>query len=306
MWRGNLRSHHSIQSPTPYLYLLLKYLQVASHAIFKSMALYWYRRTITTLSHRTGVIRGFSSPRDNRHAAMQQKQKELFSMIDSHQDAATTTNSSDAISKTEPHTQEKEEQRKRLEQERKLLFHEAGVMTKSLYRSNLRCVNLIREGNQHDVADFEAREEEQKSERLNTSISASFSFQPPVDRNNELSSRALYYLAFAKESFNQEVDCLVSDPWREENLTRFLYLIRQGEERRKWVLEDYKFVDPYPDKWDEDSLVKWEDSAWKLIRETYKLNGWLFKDDFANDDKDYVDEGIDWDEDDNVEERKIK
>jgi len=188
----------------------------------------------------------------------------------------------------------------RISEERTTLFREAGILTKSLYRSSLRCVNFIREGNQHDLADFEAREEQQKTGRFKKDFTASFSFEPPVERENELSSRAMYYLAHAKESFHQEVDCLVADPWREEHLKRFIYLMRQGEEKRKWILEDYRFLDPYPHKWDEEQMQEWEGKAWKLIRETYALNGWLYQDDFTTDDEDYQDEGIDWDEDDDA------
>jgi len=236
---------------------------------------------------------------------MQQKQEDLFSMLDSHQVAQEIKSPDSRLHETKSNDESKDEiQVQRLQEDRVQLFKEAGMMTKALYRSCLRSVNLIRDGNQHDFADFEAREEEQKTDRLQKSISASFSFEPPVDRDNELSSRALYYLAYTKESFHQEVDCLVAEPWREDNLKRFLYLIKQGERKRKWVLEDYKFDDPHTNKWEEVKLEVWEAKAWKLIRETYDSNGWVYQDDFANNDEDYQDEGIDWDEDDDSDEIK--
>jgi outer membrane phospholipase A len=247
--------------------------------------------------------RWFSSRR-NRSAAMQQKQEDLFSMMDSHQVVAQENNSTDnRLHETKSNDESKDEvQVQRLQEDRVQLYKEAGMMTRALYRSCLRNVNLIRDGNQHDFADFEAREEEQKTGRLKKAITASFSFEPPVDRDNELSSRALYYLAYTKESFHQEVDCLEVEPWREDNLNRFLFLMKEGDEKRKWVLNDYKFDDPHANKLEEVKLEEWEAKAWKLIRETYDSKGWVYLDDFAKDDEDYKDEGIDWDEDDDSEE----
>eukprot|EP00558_Chaetoceros_sp_UNC1202_P005838 CAMPEP_0197256792 /NCGR_PEP_ID=MMETSP1429-20130617/76623_1 /TAXON_ID=49237 /ORGANISM="Chaetoceros sp., Strain UNC1202" /LENGTH=65 /DNA_ID=CAMNT_0042720461 /DNA_START=48 /DNA_END=241 /DNA_ORIENTATION=+ len=65
-------------------------------------------------------------------------------------------------------------------------------MTKSLYRTCIRCIKLLRNGNRYDEDDFQTREEEQKKQ---LESSTSFTFEPPVDRDNELSSRAQYYMA---------------------------------------------------------------------------------------------------------------
>jgi hypothetical protein len=136
----------------------------------------------------------------------------------------TLTQSSKEISL---HTLEKQE----LEKERIQLFQEAKAMTLSLYRTCIRCTKRIRHGNAYDEEQFQIREDEQKSNRIRSSPSKSLSFEPPVDRDNELESRALYYLAFTKEAFGQEVDCLTknkSSLWREEDISRFIYLLKQG------------------------------------------------------------------------------
>lgn len=199
---------------------------------------------------------------------------------------------------TEQDSQQEEQEIERLKNERLELLQDAGYMTRSLYRSCLRSIHLLRLGNANDMTDFQEREEKQKSDRLDR---RTFSFEPPVDRENELSSRALYYLAFLNESFHQEVDCLVSaDPWKEDQVTRFTHLMRQGEHRRKWILGDYKFDDPFSKQWDEEFFVDWEGRAQKLIRDTYELKGWLFQKDFINNDEDDSnnDIDIDWEEDD--------
>lgn len=233
---------------------------------------------------------------------LKQKQQDLFAMIDETQ-SVNQVGKRSKESTRDAQQQQQQQQLKWLQEQRSQLYHEAGIMTKSLYRCCLRCVNLIRHGNEHDMADFDAREEEQKKNRLKKEglNAASFAFELPVDRENELASRASYYHAFAHESFHQETDCLHANPWREENVTRFLYLIRQGEERRKWLLEEYKFKDPYPHKWDEGKLIDWEERAKKLIKETYETNGWSSHqgESISQDDEDAKhDDGIDWGDDD--------
>jgi hypothetical protein len=250
---------------------------------------------------------------------LQQKQRELLAMIESHHEKNSSSldstqdgnlivhNTNDSTSDTQQ--QRRQIQPTHLQEKRAQLFHDAGVMTKSLYRSCLRCIQLIRHGNEHDMADFDEREQQMLNRSKNQfdfHVSLS-SFEPPVDRDNELSSRAMYYLAFAKESFHQEIDCLEQDPWRVDNVKRFLYLIRQGEERRKWLLHEYQFEDPYAEKWDEDKVLEWEEKAWKLVKETYDSNGWVYqKDDviMGDDGIDAMDDdGIDWDETDDAEDR---
>lgn len=287
-----------------------------------------YHRSLLALSKRRGhdIPRFLSTSNGSRESILQQKQRDLFAMMESHQEEidssledlkhnnnrdgiiiqTTTQNSTGGDDMIQPS--------KHLQEQRATLIHDAGIMTKSLYRSCLRCVQLIRHGNEHDMADFDEREKQQKLNRSKQGFSGfdgfSSSLEPPVDRDNELSSRAMYYLAFAKESFHQEIDCLEQDPWRIENVKRFLYLMRQGEERRKWLLQEYKFEDPYAEKWNEDKLLDWEEKAWKLVKETYESNGWVYQKDgdVTVDEVDTIDDGIDWDEtyDDDEEDGRFK
>jgi hypothetical protein len=259
-----------------------------------------------------------------RISSLQQKQQDLFSMIDNlnhdrdqdlqskelgHENAEAGT-----IARTPPTTTtmprpteksvlEDEKKMARFKQERRELLRDAGYMTRSLYRSCLRSIYLIRKGNENDMAEFQQREEQEKSDRLNRGPSMSFSFEPPVDRENELSSRALYYLAFVNESFHQEVDCLISDPWKEDQVTRFIHLMREGEEKRKWVLKEYKFEDSFSKQWNGDMFNDWEARARQLIFDSYQLKGWLFQKDFINDDDDGINDDviIDWGEDDVID-----
>lgn len=199
-----------------------------------------------------------------------------------------------------------------LDKEKRFLFNEAKLMTLSFYRTCIRCTKIMRCCNSHDEEQFKKREEEQRQSRIDASnISSIMSFQPPVDRQNELASRALYYLAFVKESFGQEVDCLTKNEiWREDDIIRFIYLMKQGEERRSWILTDYKFDDPYSHKWDttlDQRLTLWEERATLYIRNIYKQNRWSLKSDIVSqnqesheqnhkglDDDDDFD--VDWDE----------
>ena len=82
----------------------------------------------------------------------------------------------------------------------------------------------------------------------------------PVDREDELRSRADYYYDSAKEQIVAESDCLNDDPWLEmtmkQNVSRFLRLLRNGERQRRWILQDFKFNDPYVDICDEKRITK--------------------------------------------------
>ncbi len=268
------------------------------------------RSAISTLSQQNscwgiGSIRTYTSRRSgSKSAAMVQKERDFLSgieqkhSIDNLESAtakdARTTQPTD---KNELHVQKVNE---RLHCERLELLKDAGYITRSLYRSCLRSIYLIRQGNENDMAEFQSREEKQKADRIEKRMSMEFSYEPPVDRENELSSRASYYRAFLNESFYQEVDCLISDPWKEDQVTRFIHLMRQGEEKRRWILNDYKFDDPFSKQWDNQLCLSWEKRAKKLISDTYELNGWLLQKDFINDDADDTgtyDEDIDWGED---------
>jgi hypothetical protein len=204
-------------------------------------------------------------------------------------------------------------EKEQLEKERKELFNEARDMTLSLYRTCVRCTKYIRYGNENDELEFKVREDEQKANRLDMKNFKTLSFEPPVERDNELKSRSLYYLAFIKESFGQEVDCLTKNiPWREDDVVRFSYLMEQGEKRRAWILEDYKFDDPYGHLWNDNNgdggiklkLDLWEKRATNLIQSTYQMNGWQMKSDFNPEDSNInssvdfenaMDDDDDWD-----------
>lgn len=166
-------------------------------------------------------------------------------------------------------------------EERDQLLNEAGFLVRSLYRTCLRSVRVIRPGNEHDEADFKEREEKQKREMemedIDLSESGSFSFTPPVDRENELRSRAEYYTEQIREGFGQEIDRLDSEPWRENEVSQFVYLVRAGEDQRKYILEDYRFKDPYADRFDQERLDLFKERAGKLIRDEYDARGWVLQ-----------------------------
>jgi hypothetical protein len=168
-----------------------------------------------------------------------------------------------------------EKQRVRNETRQELLL-EAGTLSRSLFRTCLRCVKIIREGNQHDEADFVEREENQ-FQTLKEAVASgnTFSMAPPVDRENELSSRANYYHGHTREHFDGDSDCLKSDPWREENVDTYLQILKGGEYKRKWVMNDYKFDDPYVNMFDNERVDEWEVKARQLLNETYNENGWI-------------------------------
>lgn len=188
-----------------------------------------------------------------------------------------------------------EQREQKLLQEQNYLFQEAKSLTKSLYRKCFRSVRLLSRGNTDDEKEFIQREKD----RLDLINGNSFQYAPPVDRQNELSSRAMYYLAFLQESFHQEIDCLVLYPnsnkndsnsqfWKEEQVKRFVYLMRQGEKRRQWILMSYKFdandkIKQQDSELSERKLMGWELRADCFIKEVYQMKGWLTKSDYQND-----------------------
>ncbi len=223
-----------------------------------------------------------------------QKQLELMKMMEAHQDKRGNE-TLENVGQAPLYGNDDQ-----LDNERTKLFHEATLVTKSLYRTCIRCVKIIQQGNNNDERLFKLREDAQQASRA----TGNFLFEPSVDRENELKSRAMYYLALVKESFNQEVDCLTSNPWREENLTRFFYLLRTGEDKRKWVLKDYHFDDPYPDNFDEERLHELERKAWCLVNQTYQRKGWLSKTRGLVTENLKYDNDIDWGDDDSEKNKK--
>ena len=147
---------------------------------------------------------------------------------------------------------------------RQHLSDEAAAMTKSLYRSCLRSIKLIRWGNAFDDKEFERREEDYLKP---SGPGGTISMAPPPDKTDELRSRAEYYHSFAREYFTQESDCLDNDPWREKDTRRYLYYLRKGEKDRKWLLADMMFPDPYKASFDHDRVDRWETLSKKYLGE---------------------------------------
>lgn len=140
-----------------------------------------------------------------------------------------------------------------LEQERAALLDDASFLTRSVYRNCVRSIRLIRWGNASDERDFQEREEAQMRD-LSASIMdrqkdqrfSMISMLPPVDREDELRSRAEYYGQYAREMFIQESDCLNDPVWDyEQHIQRYLFHIKRGDEHRAWLLQDMQFEDPY-------------------------------------------------------------
>lgn len=167
---------------------------------------------------------------------------------------------------------EKEKKDRWMEQEQKELMEEASAMTLALYRRCQRSVNVLRPGNDTDEQEFQRLEKEQKE----TEAGGEISMSPPVDRENELESRAAYYYSWTRENFQQESDCLeTNNPWREGDTDRYAHFLKTGEERRQWVLRDYNFEDPYKDAFDHERLSRFQERAENLISEIYKARGWM-------------------------------
>jgi hypothetical protein len=219
-------------------------------------------------------------------------------------------------------------------------------------------------GNQQDEHDFAARENSELTQFDGSSSNSKQSnislMSPPVNRANELSSRANYYAGFCREHFEGHwnllgihgfhiggengasmhgVDRVVggqennqyqgshhhlggqmarqyvgrygagsnndrqrNNPhyiWREEQIQQFVYLIRSGEEKRTWILQDYDFHDPcISDGWPQElekRLQEFEGGANALVREMYRNRGWVHSDDI---DRTKVDDEDDSDDED--------
>ncbi|EJK72402.1 hypothetical protein THAOC_06070, partial [Thalassiosira oceanica] len=181
------------------------------------------------------------------------------------------------------------------------LLDEASSLTRSLYRRCLRSASVLSCANERDENDFREREEAQRRglEDFTSSSAGPISMAPPVDRDNELRSRGGYYRSFARENFDGHWDLLgehgfhigaeggsgaatttmTPRPWREEQVEQFAYLIRTGEESRRYVLRDYGFADPCTsDGWPselEGRLGRFVARSSELTRESYGRRGWV-------------------------------
>lgn len=94
--------------------------------------------------------------------------------------------------------------------------------------------------------------------------------------------------------------------WREEQIDQFVYLIRTGEEKRQWILNDYGFeeVTNSPEGNDSDTksrgwsqelesrLQTFETQSKSLVREMYKQKGWRHSSDHEKQHVDDDDDGF--------------
>ena len=227
--------------------------------------------------------------RRSRVAELAQKQDDLERHLERHSANSGTKDPSENDSPQAPPSDIQEEETDAIiSLERSALLAEAGSMTRSLYRTCLRSVTVLRPGNDRDDADFAEREKAQLkmfdddgddrnagTDKGTASMASPFS--PPVDRENELESRAEYYAEWARENFAQEMDCLATNPWREDDVERYLHFLRVGEERRKWVLKDYGFEDPFEDRFDTGRVDRFEARATEFLSDSYGSRGWLLQ-----------------------------
>jgi hypothetical protein len=142
------------------------------------------------------------------------------------------------------------------------LLDEAATLTKTLYRTCLRSVKVIRWGNSFDEKEFAKREEDFLKP---SGPGGAISMSPRPDKDDELRSRAAYYLSYAREYFIQESDCLDNEPLREKDIKRYLYYLRKGDKDRKWLLSDMMFPDPYKTAMDLAHIERFEAMAKKYL-----------------------------------------
>ena len=88
----------------------------------------------------------------------------------------------------------------------------------------------------------------------------------PLNREDELKSRANYYYNWARELIEQESDIFsnydddkeANDSFTEEQVRRFFYFLRDGEEKRKFILLKYQFDDPCKGSFDNEYVDQLE------------------------------------------------
>jgi hypothetical protein len=150
------------------------------------------------------------------------------------------------------------------QQQHDFLLAEAAALSRSLYRLCLRSVRLIRGGNENDEKEFVEREKKRLEQPKSGDARLSFlSMLPPVDRADELRSRAEYYTQYARELFVQESDCLPFKPseWSDQHVARYIHHLRTGNEHRKWLLSDMKYDDPFSISYDRARVDRFEADA---------------------------------------------
>ena len=172
---------------------------------------------------------------------------------------------------------------------RRKLREEAAFLTKSLYRTCLRSVRLIRPGNEHDEREFQRLEEKIAADALDHEKRAMeiksgvFSMTPPVDRQDELRSRAEYYWQHTREHFYQQSDCLFAldeamhHHRRQQHshllarldvgtVEQYLLLLEKGHTDRQWLLQNMQFDDPYQESYSTERAEQFQQKALDYIR----------------------------------------
>jgi hypothetical protein len=151
------------------------------------------------------------------------------------------------------------------------LLQEASCLTRSLYRTCMRCAKQLRQANEHDERDFLQRERE-TSKPSHAMLSSMY----PVDRKDELESRSNYYLQYTRENFVGEADILDQVPWKRDYVNRYVYMLRKGEKDRKWLLNDMKFNDKYTEAFNNERVQDFERRALEYVdtveREMYGVS----------------------------------
>ena len=178
--------------------------------------------------------------------------------------SCSSRNLSTSNSTTTP--EEHKRQKQELKEEREQLRQQAAALTRSLYRLCMRSVRIIRLGNAHDEKDFQQREQDRLAPKKKDVRLSMLSMLPPVDRKDELRSRAEYYMQYTRENFVQESDCLVTDDWKKDHVSRYLFHLKRGDEHRKWLLMDMQFTDEYQHSFDMEGADQFEERAFAHVQ----------------------------------------
>jgi hypothetical protein len=134
-------------------------------------------------------------------------------------------------------------------EEKAFLLREARSITLSFWRTCVRCIKLLR-----------------KVDCEKPSHQSQFSMMMHDNEELQKKWRSNYYLDWASENIFQESDCLNGE-WSQTNIDRYLHFIRQGEQKRQWLLKEFKFEkDPYSFPY--DRLLTFEKRAYALLAET--------------------------------------
>eukprot|EP00550_Attheya_septentrionalis_P007409 CAMPEP_0198295670 /NCGR_PEP_ID=MMETSP1449-20131203/29001_1 /TAXON_ID=420275 /ORGANISM="Attheya septentrionalis, Strain CCMP2084" /LENGTH=319 /DNA_ID=CAMNT_0043996053 /DNA_START=54 /DNA_END=1013 /DNA_ORIENTATION=- len=253
--------------------------------------------------------------RQAKKEAMAEKERQLNQLLNPSRQSVPEVKDVDV--REAPPTKESKKSRRIYKDQRKELYSEAGRLTKSLYRTCLRSVEMIRAGNEVDEANFKEREEDDDAFSTANMFSGAGGM---VDRHNELESRANYYHQYTQENFSQESDSLMvmdgaieqgNPPWREEQVHRVGKLLREGERHRTWILKEYHFDDAYRQTQDNvflPRIERWEEAAQSLVSQTYRQSGWMPSHDRDSsphedeDEEDWFDDDDDDDDDQDNEE----